>query len=43
MLTRLGQSRLKTAPTIKKQLIENYKVYFSIKLTAFQASGGPET
>jgi hypothetical protein len=35
-----GQSRLKTAPTIQKQQIQNYKVSFSIKLAAFQASGG---
>jgi len=34
-----GQSRLKTAPTIQKQQIQNFKVSFSIRLDAFQASG----
>jgi hypothetical protein len=29
----------KTAPTIQKQPIQNYKVSFSIRLNAFQASG----
>jgi hypothetical protein len=31
-----------TAPTIQKQPIQKYKVYFSIKLAAFQASGSAE-
>jgi len=35
-----GQSRLKTAPTIQEQQIQNYKVSFSIRLVNFQASGG---
>jgi hypothetical protein len=34
-----GQSRLKTAPTIQKQQIQNFKVSFSIRLAAFLASG----
>ena len=29
-----GQSRLKTAPTIQKQQIQNYKVSFPIRLDA---------
>jgi hypothetical protein len=29
-----GQSRLKTAPTIQKQQIQNYKVSFLIRLAA---------
>jgi hypothetical protein len=37
-----GQSRLKTAPTIQKQQIQNFKVSFPIRLDAFQASGGAD-
>jgi hypothetical protein len=37
-----GQSRLKTAPTIPKQQIQNYKVSFSIKLAASAPSGWAE-
>jgi len=35
-----GQSRLKTAPTIQKQQIQNFKVSFLIRLADFQARGG---
>ena len=34
-----GKSRLKTAPTIQKQPIQNYRVSLSIWLAAFQVSG----
>ena len=38
-----GQSRLKTALTIQKQQIQNYKVSFSIRPAVFLANGGAET
>jgi hypothetical protein len=34
-----GQSRLKTAPTIQEQQIQNYKVSFPIRLDARGQSG----
>jgi hypothetical protein len=36
-----GQSRLKTASTIQKQQIQNFKVSFSIKLAASAAALTP--
>jgi hypothetical protein len=37
-----GQSRLKTAPTIQKQQIQNYKVSFPIRLDALAGGGQAE-
>jgi hypothetical protein len=37
-----GQSRLKTAPTIQKQQIQNFKVSFPIRSAVFLAGGWVE-